>query len=298
MSQPLLPTTHELSSFCNVSALEAGKIGLPEKYYIDDFDESAVHRCPSLAFHLQHSGTGKRILFDLGIPKDEDLIPPAAWKLVKEGGLTIEVAQDVSRSLQIGGLDPIDIDLIVLSHLHFDHWGDARPFTRATFLLGAGSVHRLQSGYPPNPESFCRRDCVPTDRTTFLDPLSAEWQPVGPFPRALDFFQDGSFWIVDAPGHLGGHLNALVRTDSGWLFLAGDTVHDERLLNGERHICVYEDGGSAHVDLEAAREHLARVQTLQRDYGVPVIFSHPQGWDERHPEAYFPGTIDASKALR
>ncbi len=39
-----------------------------------------------------------------------------------------------------------------------------------------------------------------------------EWKPWGPFEKAFDFFGDGSFWLVNAPGHMPGHLSGLART--------------------------------------------------------------------------------------
>jgi glyoxylase-like metal-dependent hydrolase (beta-lactamase superfamily II) len=46
--------------------------------------------------------------------------------------------------------------------------------------------------------------------------------------RALDFFGDGSFYGLDAPGHDWGHMSGLVRTTKDpdtFIFLGGDVVH-------------------------------------------------------------------------
>jgi hypothetical protein len=61
---------------------------------------------------------------------------------------------------------------------------------------------------------------------------------VGRF-RALDFFGDGSFYLLDAPGHDWGHLNGLVRTTSNpdtFIFLGGDTVHHGGELRPTPHL--------------------------------------------------------------
>lgn len=48
--------------------------------------------------------------------------------------------------------------------------------------------------------------------------------------RAIDFFQDGSFYLLDAPGHSLGHLAGLVRTtENTFIMLGADAVHH----NGE-----------------------------------------------------------------
>lgn len=47
--------------------------------------------------------------------------------------------------------------------------------------------------------------------------------------RAVDYFNDGSLYLLDTPGHSVGHLCALVRTTTGpestFLFLGGDCAH-------------------------------------------------------------------------
>ncbi|KGY15108.1 hypothetical protein PABG_12058 [Paracoccidioides brasiliensis Pb03] len=51
----------------------------------------------------------------------------------------------------------------------------------------------------------------------------------------MDYFVDGSVFIIDAPGHVAGHLNLLVRIDSEkCMYLAGDTAHDVRVYKGAR----------------------------------------------------------------
>lgn len=53
---------------------------------------------------------------------------------------------------------------------------------------------------------------------------------IGPF-RAFDFFGDGSYYLLDTPGHAQGHLGGLARTSSGngskdtFIFMGGDLCH-------------------------------------------------------------------------
>jgi hypothetical protein len=50
-----------------------------------------------------------------------------------------------------------------------------------------------------NPESLFSSTALPHERTKFL-PLSDFSLPIGPFPLALDYFGDGSMYVIDAPG--------------------------------------------------------------------------------------------------
>lgn len=288
-----LPEPAISQTFFTVSALEAGKIVLPERLYVTDADPTAARRCPSLAFLLTHSGTGKRVVFDLGIRKHTTAYPPAAQKFIADY-FKLDVEQDVAESIRAGGLDAADIEYVVLSHMHFDHTGDPAPFTRATFVAGAGGRALLESGYPLDQTSNFDSRLLPAERTQWLDPSQGDdWRAVGPFDRALDFFGDGSLYIVDAPGHIAGHVNVLARTRDGWIYLAGDTAHDMRLMSGERHICVLSDGTSAHTDKELAAQHIRNVQALKEEYGVPYILAHEFEWDEKHVDAYLPGMISS-----
>jgi glyoxylase-like metal-dependent hydrolase (beta-lactamase superfamily II) len=59
--------------------------------------------------------------------------------------------------------------------------------------------------------------------------LSGPWVRWGSFEKAMDFFGDGSFWVIQAPGHMPGNLCAAVWVDvqgkSCWIILAGDCCH-------------------------------------------------------------------------
>ena len=49
--------------------------------------------------------------------------------------------------------------------------------------------------------------------------------------KALDYFNDGSFYLLSAPGHSLGHINALARTTSdSFLYFASDTYHHSSVL--------------------------------------------------------------------
>lgn len=57
--------------------------------------------------------------------------------------------------------------------------------------------------------------------------------------RAFDFFGDGSFYLVDTPGHAMGHLSALARTTTSpdtFIFLGGDLCHHSGEIRPSRHM--------------------------------------------------------------
>jgi glyoxylase-like metal-dependent hydrolase (beta-lactamase superfamily II) len=152
--------------------------------------------------------------------------------------------------------------------------------------------------------SFFEADLLPEERTIelsspyedpdeevkhqALDPNSPdfiqEWKALGSLPRVLDIFHDGSLLIVDAPGHLPGHINLLARTSStASVYLAGDACHDRRIMRNERQIGEWlDDHGHIcciHADKKLAEQTIERIQGLEKS-GVEVIFAHDFEWEE------------------
>ena len=106
---------------------------------------------------------------------------------------------------------------------------------------------------------------------------------MGPFERTHDFFGDGSLFVVDASGHMPGHINILVRTDASgkWAYLAGDSFHDRRILTGEKEIGHFHENGQIccmHDDEEQAKKHISRIKLLPDS--VSVYISHEPTWRE------------------
>ncbi|KAJ7584754.1 Metallo-hydrolase/oxidoreductase [Mycena floridula] len=287
-----LPQRVKDQAYCRVSALEAGLIDLPLEHFIVTASPGAVSRTPSLSFLIQHSEKPQKFVFDLGIRKDIENFPPAVVKWLEEM-YTVSTPQDVVESLAKGGLSPVDIDTVCLSHCHFDHVGDTRPFSSSQFVVGGESASLFQPGYPKDPKSRFAGDLLPPDRTTFL----SDWQgPLGPFPRAFDFYGDGSLYIIDAPGHLPGHVNVVVRTsaEGDWLLLAGDSAHHWDLLTGASEIsCDFH--GCAHVDKEAAAKHIERLREFLGEAKTRLIIAHDEPWYKEYKDtkAFWPGCMDA-----
>ncbi|PCH43491.1 Metallo-hydrolase/oxidoreductase [Wolfiporia cocos MD-104 SS10] len=290
-----LPESAENQPYCVVSALEAGFVDVPLAQIVDTASADEIARFPCLAFLLRHSASQDPFIFDLGIPRNwaESLSRPYL-KLINKW-YTIEVPQDAIESVQKGGYDPLSIAHICLSHIHFDHHGDPRPFTNATFIVGEDSRALINPGYPADPGTFFKHDLLPSERTRFLS--TAEMQPVGPFPHALDFYGDGSLYIVDTPGHLPGHLCVLARTspDGGWIFLAGDAAHDWRLLTGEARIADSAHFGCAHRNKAVAEETIECIKALRQLPRVRVMLSHDVPWYKENAGGtpFLPGSIES-----
>jgi glyoxylase-like metal-dependent hydrolase (beta-lactamase superfamily II) len=172
------------------------------------------------------------------------------------------------------------------------------------FVVGHGAVDLLNGTSPSlrGGHSFFERDLLPEGRTIQLpDPSVVPekahapkvgsgafsqnhlWEASGTLPQTLDVFGDGSLLIVNAPGHLPGHINLLARTSDGHqVYMAGDACHDRRLLTGEKSIGEWDDAYGhtccIHADRKQAEETIERIRGLEKE-GVEIIFAHDVEWE-------------------
>lgn len=290
-----LPKATVNQTIIKLRKLPAGNIHLPLWMFVAGVDKGEVQPCPSMSWLITHPPTGTNIIFDLGLPKDISCLPPAVQQRLKTV-MKIEVEKDVSDGLTTLGLDPkTDIDTVIFSHLHYDHIGDPKIFGPSTkYIIGptASSLITGPKSYPSDPHAHFDSNLLPRDRTRELPPGSdgTFWKPFGPFPAVHDYFQDGSLFVIDAPGHLAGHVNLLVRIGlEEWIYLAGDSCHDVRILKGEMETSFYPDPASsiegvlkcAHADNEKADAHLDRIRELEK-LGVEIVLAHDWKWEKEN----------------
>jgi glyoxylase-like metal-dependent hydrolase (beta-lactamase superfamily II) len=246
---------------------------------------------------------------------------------------------DVVSSLAFGGLFPEDIDYVILSHVHWDHIGMPSDFNTSKFVVGNGACGLLsgERKLTNGSHSYFEADLLPKGRTIELtDPedkqnlpssggtrsskegefmasfansqldvnFNQSWKQTSIFESTLDLFGDGSVYVVSAPGHLPGHLNLLCRVEGGkYIYLAGDSVHDPRLLSGEKEIATWTHENDPaitcciHADKITAQKTINLIKTLasgQTDLGsVEIVFAHDAAWQKNAKAAgrFFPGRL-------
>lgn len=181
--------------------------------------------------HNSPDGTDKydHLLFDLGIRKDFENSPKAIVDRVKHGGFDVKVEKNVADILQSNGDDPKKVGGIIWSHYHWDHTGDPATFPPSTDLIvGPGFKDRFVPGWPTN------EDC-PVDEGAYKDrnlreidfTTEGKGLKLGQY-EAFDFYGDGSFYLVNSPGHATGHICSLARTSADppeFIIMGGDIAH-------------------------------------------------------------------------
>ena len=188
----------------------------------------------SYGYLIRHPGSNTKydtIVFDLGVRKDWENSPEAFVTGIKDSGCGISVDKDVATILRENGQALGEVGAIIWSHWHFDHVGDPQTFPTTTDLIvGPGFKANVMPGYPTDKDShvderaWLGRELCEIDFTATAGPRRLQ---IGGF-QAYDFYGDGSFYLLNSPGHAEGHMSALARTTAdppSFMLLGGDVAH-------------------------------------------------------------------------
>jgi glyoxylase-like metal-dependent hydrolase (beta-lactamase superfamily II) len=157
--------------------------------------------------------------------------------------------QTLKMQLQKFGLKPEDIDIVVNTHLHFDHCGNNVLFPKAKFYV---QVDEIRYAYAP--DRFQRAAYV----QEFFD-IEAEYISLkGKYEITDDVF------VVPTPGHCPGHQSVIVKEAERNYVYCGDVAPLRENLE-KRNIPGV---------LYRADEALESIDNLRRIKDAVYIFSH------------------------
>ena len=165
---------------------------------------------------------------------------------------------DIKSKLEAIDKDPARIDVIIASHLHFDHAGGNELVPNATVIVQRREWEAGMRGDSEARFGFYKADYDKGHKVKQVD-------------GEHDVFGDGSVVCLPTYGHTPGHQSLKVRTEKGDIVLTGDACYFCRTLK-ERRLPV------RVFDRELMLASLDRLETLERG-GARLIFGHdPEFW--------------------
>lgn len=183
-----------------------------------------------------------RILVDTGIPEP-------AWCAKYHYPTQRRPDEEPVQALTRAGVGPQDIDIVILTHLHWDHCYNNSLFQNASFLVQREELKYAIAPLPVHAKGY-------ESMTIGMNP---------PYWGTKFDLLDGDTNIVDgvrvlsAPGHTPGMQGVLVNTAQGDYFIAGDNIPLYENMEGDKiSWCI---PGSNFCSLEDYYRSLSRIQT-------------------------------------
>lgn len=170
---------------------------------------------------------------------------------------SVFVRESLVTQLARIGIRPDQIDIVALSHMHWDHIGQAASFPKARLLIGKEDWESLTSD--------------PVD--SHLEPARLAPWIKGGAPKDLvagdrDIFGDGSVMMIATPGHTAGHHSLLVRLRRfGAVMLTGDLYY-----SASQYAAKLVTRGNA--DADATTASFQRFDTLAAAQKAVVVIQH------------------------
>lgn len=175
---------------------------------------------PVKCFLITHP-SGKRILVDAAWDSRvrEHPISTITYPMWYASKPILKEGEAIDEQLKAIGVEPRDLDSVVMTHLDIDHTSGLRLVKDAPKIYASEeeikATHSLDARYTRKPLKG-----IPL--------LPIPWNGVeGPFQRSYDYFGDGSVLILFTPGHSRGSVSIKVQKSGHYVLLVGDTGYNE-----------------------------------------------------------------------
>lgn len=208
----------------------------------------------------------KKVLIDTGFDKAwvDRVLPFEKPEQTEEQTIVAQLAKI--------GVRPEDVDIVVNSHLHFDHCSGNKFFPGATFIM---SKEELRHCYVPDPWERLGYDRnlveIPGARMELLDLNGYEYEVV---PGVT---------LIETPGHSNGHLSVVVRpTNDQPMVFPIDVAYT-------KHNLVDKVLMGLHTDPEDLLRSMIKIENIANKIGGKIFYSHdPEEYKtyKKAPEFY------------
>jgi len=227
---------------------------------------AAPNVVPIPAFLIRHPSAGA-ILVDTGLHPSiatdgrENFGDPAS----RVAHPTLEPGDDVPAQLRGRGLEPGEVPVVVMTHLHLDHSSAISEFPHATFVVSEVEWEAATSGANPLLNGYRRAhyDYAFDYRTVDFNRGSVD--SYASFGRTHDLFGDGSIRLAFTPGHSAGHMSLVCRLKQRDFVIGGDATYTSGQLAGTA------PPAPRPFDAHNYRRSLQELRLFAREYPDAVV---------------------------
>lgn len=202
---------------------------------LPDAHPRAGEACPVFGFLIDHPGG--RVLVDTGVGTGNEEID-AVFAPVHHG---------IEDALSRVGAAPNDMQIVINTHLHFDHCGQNRLFPGVPIV-----AQQAEYNLAKQPDYTVGE---------WVDFPGVEWRLVDGETELLP-----GLTVVPTPGHTPGHQSVMIKSGDDTTVIAGQAVYDCDELDAEASTEPLSD-----AEAEATSVSARRIKNLQPDR---VYFSH------------------------
>lgn len=205
---------------------------------------------PIFSFLIQ--GDGRNVLIDSGCVAEE----MAAVSALKAG---YEDVKSLENALKERGVSIEDITEVIQTHLHSDHWLNAKRLPRATFWIQEEELAFAMNPHPFFARSFNRKRYEGMKFKTIKGDT--------PFADGID--------IIYTPGHTAGTQSVEIETDQGKVVIAGFCSIPENFYPPDKALEIIPPG--YHLDLLQSYASALRIKEM----GAMIIPLHDPNLEQK-----------------
>jgi glyoxylase-like metal-dependent hydrolase (beta-lactamase superfamily II) len=228
---------------------------------------------PVPAFLIRHPSAGA-ILVDTGLHPSiatdgKENFGGLGARIGKPG---LNAGEDVPAQLRDRGLDPGEIPVVVMTHMHLDHSSAISEFPNSTFVLSETEWEAAATGPRPLLNGYRRAhfDYAFDYRTVDFDRGGID--SYATFGRTFDLFGDGSIRLAFTPGHSAGHMSVIAHLAANDFVIGGDATYTQGQLDGTAPLA------PRPFDAHNYRRSLQELKLFKREFpGAIVTPGHDAG---------------------